>query len=79
MEQLYPLHRLEGKSSNLEAENQTLRQHSIASTPSTAKSQASYSKISMIDRAQARSLKFVEAVAQPPPNPIAILDSSQLR
>ncbi|VAH21982.1 unnamed protein product [Triticum turgidum subsp. durum] len=37
--------RLEGKSSNLEAENQTLRQHSIVSTPSTAKSQASYSKI----------------------------------
>ncbi|KAM3412160.1 hypothetical protein ACQJBY_003690 [Aegilops geniculata] len=37
--------KLEGKSSNLEAENQTLRQHSIVSTPSTAKSQASYSKI----------------------------------
>ncbi|XP_037473134.1 myosin-17-like isoform X2 [Triticum dicoccoides] len=44
--------RLEGKSSNLEAENQTLRQHSIVSTPSTAKSQASYSKISMIHRSQ---------------------------
>ncbi|XP_044981103.1 myosin-5-like isoform X2 [Hordeum vulgare subsp. vulgare] len=42
--------RLEGKSSNLEAENQTLRQQSIVSTPSTAKSQASYSKISMIHR-----------------------------
>ncbi|KAI4963743.1 hypothetical protein ZWY2020_010574, partial [Hordeum vulgare] len=40
------IQRLEGKSSNLEAENQTLRQQSIVSTPSTAKSQASYSKIS---------------------------------
>ncbi|CAM0954276.1 unnamed protein product [Alopecurus aequalis] len=56
--------RLEGKSANLEAENHALRQQSIVTTPSTAKSQATYatatpstaksqaaySKISMIHR-----------------------------
>ncbi|KAM0843588.1 hypothetical protein ACQ4PT_057616 [Festuca glaucescens] len=35
--------RLEGKAANLEAENHALRQQSIATTPSTAKSQAAYS------------------------------------
>ncbi|OEL35583.1 Myosin-17, partial [Dichanthelium oligosanthes] len=42
------LERLEGKAADLEAENQVLRQQAIATPPSTAKSQAAYSKISMI-------------------------------
>lgn len=41
-------HRLEGKAANLEAENQMLRQQAIPTPPSTAKSQAACSKISMI-------------------------------
>ncbi|KAK3138149.1 hypothetical protein QOZ80_5AG0365180 [Eleusine coracana subsp. coracana] len=39
------LERLEGKAANLEAENQMLRQQAIPTPPSTAKSQAAYSKI----------------------------------
>ncbi|KAK3134970.1 hypothetical protein QOZ80_5BG0413040 [Eleusine coracana subsp. coracana] len=46
------LERLEGKAANLEAENQMLRQQAIPTPPSTAKSQAAYSKISMIHRSQ---------------------------
>ncbi|KAL6610563.1 hypothetical protein ACP70R_040532 [Stipagrostis hirtigluma subsp. patula] len=46
------LERLEGKSANLEAENQVLRQQAVATPPSTAKSQAACSKISMIHRNQ---------------------------
>jgi myosin-5 len=42
------LERIEGKAANLEAENQILRQQAIATPPSTAKSQAAFSKISMI-------------------------------
>jgi len=42
-------YRLEGKAADLEAENQLLRQQTIATPPSTAKSsQAACSKISMI-------------------------------
>jgi hypothetical protein len=41
-------HRLEGKAANLESENQALRQQAITTPPSTAKSQAACSKISMI-------------------------------
>jgi myosin-5 len=44
------LERIEGKAANLEAENQILRQQAIATPPSTAKSQAAFSKISMIHR-----------------------------
>ncbi|KAF0924298.1 hypothetical protein E2562_009998 [Oryza meyeriana var. granulata] len=44
------LQRIEGKAANLEAENQILRQQAIATPPSTAKSQAACSKISMIHR-----------------------------
>uniref|UniRef100_A0A0E0C753 Myosin motor domain-containing protein n=1 Tax=Oryza meridionalis TaxID=40149 RepID=A0A0E0C753_9ORYZ len=39
------LERIEGKAANLEAENQILRQQAIATPPSTAKSQAAFSKI----------------------------------
>nr|AGT17069.1 hypothetical protein SHCRBa_198_P02_F_140 [Saccharum hybrid cultivar R570] len=47
------LERLEGKAADLEAENQLLRQQTIATPPSTAKSsQAACSKISMIHRCQ---------------------------
>ncbi|XP_066368156.1 myosin-17-like isoform X10 [Miscanthus floridulus] len=47
------LERLDGKAANLEAENQLLRQQTIATPPSTAKSsQAACSKISMIHRCQ---------------------------
>ncbi|XP_066306852.1 myosin-17-like isoform X4 [Miscanthus floridulus] len=42
--------RLEGKASNLEAENQVLRQQATSTPPSTAKSPASRSKISRIHR-----------------------------
>ncbi|PWZ11363.1 Myosin-17 [Zea mays] len=42
------LQRLEGKASNLEVENQVLRQHATSTPPSTAKSPASRSKISRI-------------------------------
>jgi len=45
-------HRLEVKSANLESENQALRQQAITTPPSTAKSQAACSKISMIHRCQ---------------------------
>jgi len=41
-------YRLEGKAANLESENQALRQQAITTPPSTAKSQAACSKISMI-------------------------------
>uniref|UniRef100_A0A0D9WJ42 Myosin motor domain-containing protein n=1 Tax=Leersia perrieri TaxID=77586 RepID=A0A0D9WJ42_9ORYZ len=44
------LERIEGKAANLEAENHILRQQAIATPPSTAKSQAACSKISMIHR-----------------------------
>ncbi|XP_010231102.1 myosin-11 isoform X2 [Brachypodium distachyon] len=44
------IQRLEGKAASLEAENQTLRPQAVATTPSTARSQAAYSKISMIHR-----------------------------
>ncbi|KAL5656119.1 hypothetical protein ACJX0J_035438, partial [Zea mays] len=44
------LQRLEGKASNLEVENQVLRQHATSTPPSTAKSPASRSKISRIHR-----------------------------
>ncbi|KAG2626120.1 hypothetical protein PVAP13_3KG321543 [Panicum virgatum] len=44
------LERLEGKAANLESENQALRQQAITTPPSTAKSQAACSKISMIHR-----------------------------
>ncbi|KAL5231718.1 hypothetical protein ABZP36_030494 [Zizania latifolia] len=44
------LERIEGKAVNIEAENQILRQHAIATPPSTAKSQAACSRISMIHR-----------------------------
>jgi hypothetical protein len=40
--------RLEGKTINLEAENQVLRQQSTATPPSTAKSSASRFKITQI-------------------------------
>ncbi|CAL5096008.1 unnamed protein product [Urochloa decumbens] len=46
------LESLEGKAAALEAENQVLRQQAIATPPSTAKSQAACSKISMIHRCQ---------------------------
>ncbi|XP_066312428.1 myosin-17-like isoform X2 [Miscanthus floridulus] len=46
------LQRLEGKASNLEAENQVLRQQATSTPPSTAKSPASRSKISRIHRSQ---------------------------
>ncbi|KAL6851666.1 hypothetical protein ACP4OV_020230 [Aristida adscensionis] len=46
------LERLEGKAANLEAENQVLRQQAVVTPPSTAKSQAACSKISMIHRNQ---------------------------
>ncbi|KXG33240.1 myosin-17 isoform X5 [Sorghum bicolor] len=44
------LQRLEGKASNLEAENQILRQQATSTPPSTAKSPASRLKISRIHR-----------------------------
>ncbi|KAG8086217.1 hypothetical protein GUJ93_ZPchr0010g8727 [Zizania palustris] len=44
------LERIEGKAVNIEAENQILRQHAITTPPSTAKSQAACSRISMIHR-----------------------------
>ncbi|CAL4902054.1 unnamed protein product [Urochloa decumbens] len=46
------LESLEGKAAALEAENQVLRQQAIATPPSTAKSKAACSKISMIHRCQ---------------------------
>lgn len=42
------MNRLEGKASNLEAENQILRQQATSTPPSTAKSPASRLKISRI-------------------------------
>ncbi|PWZ37987.1 Myosin-11 [Zea mays] len=44
------LQRLEGKASNLEAENQVLRQQATSTPPTTAKSPASRAKISRIHR-----------------------------
>jgi hypothetical protein len=42
------MNRLEGKASNLEAENQVLRQQATSTPPTTAKSPASRAKISRI-------------------------------